>query len=219
MGCPSLTGGSQSARSFVSSALQTQVMNLEDWLSATNKALNAHSLKDAWAHGDTDCAFHINDVVGIQNSNRGNDWRIWGGSRGDLAQACLCAYQVGPPGGGSSSELIWPSTDVCSRVLRPRLCALAGLVGGNLPQPCRCLRYHLGPASLCQVLHTTGRWTSEADPDSSEPVAAHVVSLTLRYRASVQIYHDNGKNYGTYFNLQSENMIQEVLHIIPPRAS
>ena len=68
-----------------------QVMDLDAWLRTTDTVRKAHKLGDAWAQGNTDCAFRINDVTGVQRSHRANDWNYWGG---DLAAVRLCACSV-----------------------------------------------------------------------------------------------------------------------------
>ncbi|RFU31478.1 hypothetical protein B7463_g4886, partial [Scytalidium lignicola] len=54
--------------------LEATGLDLQGWLNATA------GLPDAWAEGNTDCAFKVNDFVGVQRSHRANDWNYFGGN-------------------------------------------------------------------------------------------------------------------------------------------
>eukprot|EP00898_Chlorokybus_atmophyticus_P002372 jgi/Chlat1/3135/Chrsp21S03370 len=58
------------------------VMSLQDWLNTTDRVRKADGLNDAWAIGNTDCAFRINNMTAVQRTHRDNDWNYWG----DLSQ-------------------------------------------------------------------------------------------------------------------------------------
>ena len=106
--------------------LRTQVMDLDSWLRCSDSTRKRLGLGDAWAEGNTDCAFRIKDITAVQRSHRGNDWNYWGG---DLAQVCLCACWVGQLRGGSSS--------VHTRTASPAYVhwLISVLVGHFRPQP------------------------------------------------------------------------------------
>ncbi|GAQ91232.1 hypothetical protein KFL_007490010 [Klebsormidium nitens] len=66
------------ARTKVTQQDLEKVMNVDDWLTTTDRVRKSKNLQDAWAHGDTDCAFRINNITGIQRSRNANDWNYWG---------------------------------------------------------------------------------------------------------------------------------------------
>ena len=51
-----------------------QIMNLQDWLNATDALRHDHGWDDAWADGSTDDAFAFNSWIGVQKSHASNVW-------------------------------------------------------------------------------------------------------------------------------------------------
>jgi hypothetical protein len=78
-------------------------MDQQAWLNTCDRVRKNHKLTDAYEHtstspflpnslplfGETDCAFRINDVVGVQMSHQDNVWAPSFNPRDDLAEVCL----------------------------------------------------------------------------------------------------------------------------------
>jgi hypothetical protein len=64
--------------------LEALGLSLQDWLNATRNLS-----KDAWAEGNTNCAFSVNNITGVERSHRSNDWNYFGV---DLAKGGHATY-------------------------------------------------------------------------------------------------------------------------------